>query len=168
MCVCICVRVCVNVCVCVCVLVCVYLCVCVCVYVCVCRCECMCVCVYGCVRVCMCVHLCVSVCMSITTNLSRPQVQRWSRKTSTLLHLLPVPSDAFALPETSGSDPLRGPIFVRLNVDALITSGLDMLRLYPNKRHPFQGLLVEFLFYFPSPGEIVAKSIVKNLNLRYH
>ncbi|XP_059170420.1 GATOR complex protein Iml1-like [Physella acuta] len=41
------------------------------------------------------------------------------RATSCGFHLIPVPCDPFALPYTENSDPLRGPIFVPLNMQAL-------------------------------------------------
>ncbi|XP_013383589.1 GATOR complex protein DEPDC5 [Lingula anatina] len=47
-------------------------------------------------------------------------VSGWVRKVSTCsYHLLAVPVDPFALPYTDNSDPLRGPIYVPLNVQCL-------------------------------------------------
>jgi hypothetical protein len=47
----------------------------------------------------------------------RLKIYAWARKASTCgFHLIPVPVDPFALPELIQSDPLRGPIFVPLNV----------------------------------------------------
>lgn len=44
----------------------------------------------------------------------------WTRKASTCgFHLLPVPVDPFALPQAPESDPLRGPIFVPMNISCL-------------------------------------------------
>lgn len=49
------------------------------------------------------------------------QVQGWARKAGACgFHLIPVPIDPFALPWTPSSDPLRGPIFVPLNLSCLI------------------------------------------------
>ncbi|KAK6967840.1 DEP domain-containing protein 5 [Biomphalaria glabrata] len=46
-------------------------------------------------------------------------VQTYARRaTSCGFHLIPVPCDPFALPYTENSDPLRGPIFVPLNMKA--------------------------------------------------
>lgn len=47
-------------------------------------------------------------------------VYSWTRKASTCgFHLLPVPVDPFALPQAPDSDPLRGPIFVPMNISCL-------------------------------------------------
>lgn len=49
-----------------------------------------------------------------------PQVYAFARRaTSCGFHLIPVPCDPFALPYTENSDPLRGPTFVPLNMQAL-------------------------------------------------
>ena len=62
----------------------------------------------------------------------------WSRKaTANGFHFLPVPGDPFALPFISNSDPLRGPIFVPLNLDSLLVPGQTSI---------FQGETV-FLVY---------------------
>ena len=59
------------------------------------------------------------------------QVSGWARKAGQNgFHFLPVPGDPFALPFTPNSDPLRGPIFVPLNVDAL----------KQGKDHLFEGM----------------------------
>lgn len=48
------------------------------------------------------------------------QISSWSRKAVTCgFHLLPVPGDPFALPSAADSDPLRGPIFVSLNIKSV-------------------------------------------------
>ena len=52
------------------------------------------------------------------------QVTNWGRKAGSCgMHLLPVPVDPFALPSAVDSDPLRGPIFIPLNVAALEPAG---------------------------------------------
>ena len=51
-------------------------------------------------------------------------VSGWARKAAhNGFHLLPVPVDPFALPFTPNSDPLRGPIYVPLDVDCLANEG---------------------------------------------
>ncbi|XP_048241324.1 GATOR complex protein Iml1-like isoform X1 [Haliotis rufescens] len=63
--------------------------------------------------------------MVATGGLLGDLVYSWARKaTSCGFHLLPVPVDPFALPYTQNSDPLRGPIFVPLNVNSLQENGL--------------------------------------------
>lgn len=58
--------------------------------------------------------------MVATGNAISEIVQGWSRKAfNTGLHLVPIPADPFALPFSSKSDPLRGPIFIPLNIDCL-------------------------------------------------
>lgn len=48
----------------------------------------------------------------------------WARKAQTGgFQLIPLPADPFALPYTLKSDPLRGPVFVPLNLDCLLTEG---------------------------------------------
>lgn len=47
------------------------------------------------------------------------------------IHMVPIPSDPLALPYTLKSDPLRGPIFILLNIECLMG----------NKRNLFEGLL---------------------------
>ena len=62
------------------------------------------------------------------------QVAHWGRKAATCgFHFLPVPKDPFALPFSPNSDPLRGPIFVPLNVNCLMTKGKEL----------FEGLLIK-------------------------
>ncbi|KAL5017610.1 hypothetical protein ScPMuIL_007199 [Solemya velum] len=47
-------------------------------------------------------------------------ISSWSRKAvSCGFHLLPVPGDPFALPSAADSDPLRGPIYVPLNIKSV-------------------------------------------------
>ena len=47
-------------------------------------------------------------------------MQGWARKAGmTGLHLVPIPSDPFAIPFSSKSDPLRSPIYVPLNFECL-------------------------------------------------
>ncbi|XP_065337206.1 GATOR complex protein Iml1 isoform X2 [Cloeon dipterum] len=57
-------------------------------------------------------------------------VMGWARKAQTCgLHMIPVPADPFALPYTEKSDPLRGPIFIPLDTEALMG----------NKSHLFEN-----------------------------
>ena len=58
--------------------------------------------------------------MVATSNQIAEIIKGWSRKAgSSELHLVPIPSDPFALPFSSRSDPLRGPMFVPLNLECL-------------------------------------------------
>lgn len=47
------------------------------------------------------------------------------------LHLIPVPADPHALPYSLKSDPLRGPVFVALDVECLMD----------NKSYLFEGIV---------------------------
>ncbi|XP_074596917.1 GATOR complex protein Iml1 isoform X2 [Brevipalpus obovatus] len=56
-------------------------------------------------------------------------VTGWSRKfASTGFHFVPIPNDPFALPFSSKSDPLRGPIFIQLNLEQLPPDARDYLQ----------------------------------------
>jgi DEP domain containing protein (fragment) len=58
--------------------------------------------------------------MVATSNQISDIVQGWSRKASSHgLHLVPIPNDPFALPMSGNADPLRGPIFVNVDLDSL-------------------------------------------------
>ncbi|XP_062606005.1 GATOR1 complex protein DEPDC5-like isoform X1 [Saccostrea cucullata] len=51
-------------------------------------------------------------------------VTTWGRKAQACgFHLLPVPGDPFALPSAPDSDPLRGPIFIPLDIASLAQGG---------------------------------------------
>ncbi|XP_053383864.1 GATOR complex protein Iml1-like [Mercenaria mercenaria] len=51
-------------------------------------------------------------------------INNWARKAGVCgFHLMPVPVDPFALPTAPDSDPLRGPIFVPLNVGCMEPAG---------------------------------------------
>ncbi|RWS29249.1 DEP domain-containing protein 5-like protein [Leptotrombidium deliense] len=63
--------------------------------------------------------------MVATGNQIADAVQTWARKASPALHLVPIPSDPFALPFSGKSDPLRGPIFVPLNLQTLPSLALS-------------------------------------------
>ncbi len=48
------------------------------------------------------------------------QIATWCRKAGSCgFHFLPVPGDPFALPFNANSDPLRGPIFIPLDIPGL-------------------------------------------------
>ncbi|XP_041349030.1 GATOR complex protein Iml1-like isoform X2 [Gigantopelta aegis] len=54
-------------------------------------------------------------------------VYTWMRKAGSCgFHLLPVPVDPFALPNTENSDPLRGPIFVPLKISSLLDANNEI------------------------------------------
>lgn len=48
-------------------------------------------------------------------------VEKWTHKAANFfkLHLVPIPNDPFALPLSGNADPLRGPIYIDLNLEAL-------------------------------------------------
>ena len=57
--------------------------------------------------------------MVATGTIMGDLVYTYARRASSCgFHLLPVPCDPFALPYTENSDPLRGPIFVPLDMKA--------------------------------------------------
>ncbi len=68
--------------------------------------------------------------------------------------LVPIPADPFALPFSSKSDPLRGPIYITLSIDSLpqiATKILEGLFEFENRKHIFnvlQTILGEGLFTF--------------------
>lgn len=54
-------------------------------------------------------------------------VQGWSRKVgNSSVHVVPIPWEPFALPHTGKADPLRCPLVLELNLDALLPSGRCM------------------------------------------
>lgn len=56
------------------------------------------------------------------------QIYNWARKAQTGgFQLIPLPDDPFALPYTLKSDPLRGPVFVPLNLECLLIDGKNGL-----------------------------------------
>lgn len=66
--------------------------------------------------------------MVATSNQISDIVQGWARKAGlTGLHLVPIPSDPFALPFSSKSDPLRSPIYVPLNFECLPATATEQL-----------------------------------------
>ncbi|GFR17135.1 GATOR complex protein DEPDC5 [Trichonephila clavata] len=59
--------------------------------------------------------------MVATGNKAAELVQSWARKSNQYgLQLVPIPSDPFALPFSNDSDPLRGPIFIPLDLSCLM------------------------------------------------
>ncbi|XP_056008596.1 GATOR complex protein DEPDC5-like isoform X2 [Ostrea edulis] len=62
--------------------------------------------------------------MVATGSILGDLVTTWGRKAQACgFHLLPVPGDPFALPSAPDSDPLRGPIFVPLDIASLSQGG---------------------------------------------
>nr|XP_011413842.2 GATOR complex protein DEPDC5 isoform X3 [Crassostrea gigas] len=62
--------------------------------------------------------------MVATGPILQDLVTTWGRKAQACgFHLLPVPGDPFALPSAPDSDPLRGPIFVPLDIASLSQGG---------------------------------------------
>ncbi|ESO91451.1 hypothetical protein LOTGIDRAFT_153895 [Lottia gigantea] len=84
-------------------------------------------------------------------------VYSWTRKAvSAGFHLLPVPVDPFALPNSPNSDPLRGPIFVPLRLQCLSEDGKEIFSGLPMKEKQeklnlFQQLIIK-RFGFLSAG----------------
>nr|XP_046911895.1 LOW QUALITY PROTEIN: GATOR complex protein Iml1-like [Dermatophagoides farinae] len=58
--------------------------------------------------------------MVATGNAIPEKVSTWSRTKGTNLHIVPIPWDPFALPFSNRSDPLRGPVYISLNIDCLL------------------------------------------------
>lgn len=75
-------------------------------------------------------------------------MQNWARKAGlTGLHLVPIPSDPFALPFSSKSDPLRSPIYISLNFDALPLEATEQLLSSENQLLEFRlEILIRFGF----------------------
>ncbi|KAF7490231.1 GATOR complex protein DEPDC5 [Sarcoptes scabiei] len=81
--------------------------------------------------------------MVATGNAIPDIVATWGRTKGTNLHIVPIPWDPFALPFSSRSDPLRGPIYISLNIDCLQLSKM----LEGEKLFNFQEkILVKFGF----------------------
>lgn len=58
------------------------------------------------------------------------QIFNWARKAQTCgLQLIPIPADPLALPYSLQSDPLRGPVFIPLDIECLME----------DKEHLFEG-----------------------------
>ncbi|XP_064646189.1 GATOR1 complex protein DEPDC5-like [Lineus longissimus] len=67
-------------------------------------------------------------------------IYSYARKASSCgFHFLPVPLDQFALPYTPNSDPLRGPVFIPLNVACLKTPGISLFGEFKDER-PWERL----------------------------
>ncbi|BFZ18365.1 hypothetical protein BsWGS_21405 [Bradybaena similaris] len=101
-------------------------------------------------------------------------VYAYARRASSCgFHLIPVPCDPFALPYTDNSDPLRDPIFVSLNMEAL---GSDLFRDCSDERrqevlYMIQDAIVKRFGFLPAsvqvPDSAVMPEDVKNLNHQY-
>ncbi|XP_042899782.1 GATOR complex protein Iml1 isoform X2 [Parasteatoda tepidariorum] len=66
--------------------------------------------------------------MVATGNKAAEMVQSWARKSTQFgLQLVPIPSDPFALPFSDDSDPLRGPIFIPLDLSCFIDTSVQAL-----------------------------------------
>lgn len=67
------------------------------------------------------------------------QISVWQRKAQACgIQIIPIPSDLLALPFTLKSDSLRGPIFIRLNIECLTQ----------NKQFLFEGIFCKILMQF--------------------
>ncbi|KFM77253.1 DEP domain-containing protein 5, partial [Stegodyphus mimosarum] len=66
--------------------------------------------------------------MVATGNKAAELVQSWARKSNMYsLQLVPIPSDPFALPFSDDSDPLRGPIFIPLDLSCLMDTSVQSM-----------------------------------------
>ncbi|XP_054714786.1 GATOR complex protein Iml1-like [Uloborus diversus] len=66
--------------------------------------------------------------MVATGNKAAELVQSWARKSNQYgFQLVPIPSDPFALPFSDDSDPLRGPIFIPLDLSCLMDTSVQTL-----------------------------------------
>ena len=74
-------------------------------------------------------------------------VQTWARKAQSYTKhvLVPVPHDPFALPITMNSDPVRGPIFIEMNLDFLGTNH----RIPEERMFAFRELIAEKFGFIP-------------------
>lgn len=71
-------------------------------------------------------------------------LQNWSRKAQNCgVNLVPIPCDPFAFPMSHKADPLRAPIFVPLNLQALSIDGKDFLDEFPKDSRPHRLLLFQ-------------------------
>ncbi|XP_065209009.1 GATOR complex protein Iml1 isoform X2 [Planococcus citri] len=59
------------------------------------------------------------------------------------LHLIPVPADPHALPYSLKSDPLRGPVFVPLDIECLMDNKSYLFEEYPEDSWPRRLLLLQ-------------------------
>lgn len=87
--------------------------------------------------------------MVATSHYIAEIVKEWNRKAvACSLHIVPIPHDPFALPLAGKSDPLRGPIYMSLNMECLpkVLSGKwrDLL-VSISKQHHF-SISTIFLF----------------------
>lgn len=87
----------------------------------------------------------------------------WSRKAGSCgFHLIPVPIDPFALPSAPDSDPLRGPIFVPLNITCIDPIGASLFPGFDKEtRHQkmlaFQEAIIKRFGFMPSGVRIPNK-----------
>ncbi|XP_033333665.2 GATOR complex protein Iml1 isoform X8 [Megalopta genalis] len=79
----------------------------------------------------------------------------WQRKAQTCgIQMVPIPSDLLALPFTLKSDPLRGPIFIPLNTDCLVTNKQPLFEefreeTYAQRLFLFQEAIVQRFGFIP-------------------
>ncbi|XP_078053123.1 GATOR complex protein Iml1 isoform X3 [Augochlora pura] len=79
----------------------------------------------------------------------------WQRKAQTCgIQMVPIPSDLLALPFTLKSDPLRGPIFILLNTDCLVTNKQPLFEefreeTYAQRLFLFQEAIVQRFGFIP-------------------
>lgn len=79
----------------------------------------------------------------------------WQRKAQSCgIHMVPIPSDLLALPFTLKSDPLRGPIFIPLNTECLMTNKQFLFEdfredTYAHRLFLFQEAIVQRFGFVP-------------------
>ncbi|XP_076285697.1 GATOR complex protein Iml1 isoform X7 [Lasioglossum baleicum] len=79
----------------------------------------------------------------------------WQRKAQTCgIQMVPIPSDLLALPFTLKSDPLRGPIFIPLNTECLVTNKQPLFEefgeeTYAQRLFLFQETIVQRFGFIP-------------------
>ncbi|CAL4126961.1 unnamed protein product, partial [Meganyctiphanes norvegica] len=91
-----------------------------------------------------------------TGNIVMELLLTWQRKAQTCgLHLFPVPSDPFALPNSYNSDPLRGPILISLDIGCLMDKGsTEPFEQFssssrPRRMHLFQESILQRFGFVP-------------------
>ncbi|XP_076241100.1 GATOR complex protein Iml1 isoform X2 [Calliopsis andreniformis] len=79
----------------------------------------------------------------------------WQRKAQMCgIQMVPIPSDPLALPYTLKSDPLRGPIFIPLNIECLMTNKRNLFEefreeTYAQRLFLFQEAIVQRFGFVP-------------------
>lgn len=97
----------------------------------------------------------------------------WCRKAPQCgLQLIPIPADLLAEPFTEKSDPLRGPIFIPLDLSCLEKNGKDLFDDFDKETHNdrltlFQEAIVTRFGFVPTEVESVVGSNEANLDKQF-